>query len=173
VNSTPSQFNQKRLKELSEKVAKAQSVVVADYTGTTVKQQVQLRSAIKKAGGEMIVAKNTLFDLAIGKGKLSAALHGMNAIVLGYTDPIAPLKALFEFHKKNEKLDIKQGYMDEKVLSVEEVAALSQLPSKNELIAKLLMILKSPGNGFANVLNAGPRNLVYALNAIKEKKSKE
>lgn len=135
-----------------------------------MKEQVQLRSAIKKAGGELVVAKNTLIDLAIGKGKLSEALRGMNAVLFSYEDPVTPLKALFEFQKKNEKLTIKQGYMDERVLSDQEVLALSKLPSKNELIAKLMMILKSPGTGLVNVLNAGPRNLVYALNAVKAKK---
>lgn len=155
---------------LQEKVAKAQSVVVADFTGTTVNEQVQLRAAVKKAGGEFMVTKNTLLDIALGKGKLSQSLHGMNAAVLSYQDAVAPIKALFEFHKKTEKLTIKQGYMDDKVLSREEVEALSKLPSKTELIAKLLMILRSPGQGLANVLNAGPRNLVYALQAIAEKK---
>ncbi len=169
MNFTPSQYNQNRLKDLQEKVSKAKSVVVTEYSGTTVKEQVQLRAAIKKAGGELVVAKNTLFDIAVGKGKLSDALHGMNAVVLSYEDPVAPVKALFEFHKKSEKLTIKQGYMDEKVLSNEEVVALSKLPSKDELIAKLMMILKSPGTGLVNVLNAGPRNLVYALNAVANK----
>ncbi len=170
VNFTPSQYNQKRLGELQEKFSKAKSVVVADYSGTSVKQQVTLRAAIKKAGGEMIVAKNTLLDITVGKGKLADSFHGMNAAVFSYEDPVAPVKALFEFHKKNEKLTIKQGYMDDRVLSAEEVVALSKLPSKNELIAKLLMILKSPGTGLVNVLNAGPRNLVYALNAVANKK---
>lgn len=170
VNFTPSQSNQTRLQDLTAKAAKAKSVVVTEYSGTTVKEQVLLRAAIKKAGGEMVVAKNTLLDLAIGKGKLRDALHGMNAAVFSYEDPVMPVKALFEFHKKSEKLKIKQGYMDDKVLSAEEVVALSKLPSKTELIAKLLMILKSPGTGLVNVLNAGPRNLVYALNAIKDKK---
>jgi large subunit ribosomal protein L10 len=170
VNTTPSQYNKTRLEDLTVKAGKAKSVVVAEYSGTTVKEQVQLRAAIKKAGGELVVAKNTLLDIAVGKGKLSDALHGMNAMVFSYEDAVAPVKALFEFHKKSEKLTIKQGYMDDKVLSKEEVVALSKLPSKNELIAKLLMILKSPGTGLVNVLNAGPRNLVYALNAVKEKK---
>jgi large subunit ribosomal protein L10 len=155
---------------LSEKAAKAKSVVVADYTGTTVKDQVVLRAAIKKAGGELVVAKNTLIDLAVGKGKLAESLHGMNAAIFAYEDPVSPVKALFEFQKKTEKLNIKQGYMDDRVLSADEVQALSKLPSKQELLAKLLMILNSPATGLVNVLNAGPRNLVYALNAVAEKK---
>lgn len=155
---------------LTEKAKKASSIVVADYSGTSVKDQVALRSAVKQAGGEVIVAKNTLIDIAVGKGKLTESLEGMNAAVFAYADPVGPVKALFEFQKKNEKLTIKQGYMDDKVLSQDEVVSLSKLPGKNELIAKLLMILKSPGTGLVNVLNAGPRNLVYALNAVAEKK---
>jgi large subunit ribosomal protein L10 len=134
-----------------------------------VSEQVKLRASVKEAGGEIVVAKNTLIDLAVGKGKLAESLHGMNAAIVSYEDPVAPLKAVFEFHKKNDKLVIKQGYMDEKVLSTQEVEALSKLPSKTELIAKLLMVLKSPGQGLVNVLNAGPRNLVYALNAVANK----
>lgn len=170
MSFTPNQKNQAQLSLLTDKVKQAKSIVVADYAGTTVKDQVTLRSEIKKAGGELIVAKNTLVDIAVGKGKLSDSLHGMTAVVFSYEDPIGPVKALFEFHKKNEKLVIKQGFMDDKVLSQEEVSALSKLPSKNELIAKLLMILKSPGTGLVNVLNAGPRNLVYALQAVADKK---
>jgi len=167
---TPNQKNQTNLALVKEQVAKAKSLVIADYSGTTVKEQVQLRAEIKKAGGELLVTKNTLLDIALGKGKLSDSLKGMNAVVFAYQDPVSPLKALFAFQKKTEKLKIKQGYMDDRVLSETEVVELSKLPSKQELIAKLLMILKSPGTGLVNVLNAGPRNLVYALNAVAEKK---
>jgi len=170
VRSTPNAKNQTLVASLTEKATKAQSIVITDFSGTSVNQQVELRSKIKEAGGEMVVAKNTLIDLAVGKGKLSDALHGMNAAIFSYTDPVAPLKVLFDFQKKNEKLTIKKGYMDDRVLSEDEVVELSKLPSKNELIAKLLMVLKSPATGMVNVLNAGPRNLVYALNAIAQKK---
>lgn len=170
VNPTPSQKNQTNLAKLKDKVAKAKSIIVAEYAGTTVGEQVKLRSEVKKVGGELLVAKNRLLDLAIGKGRVSDSLTGMNAVVFAYEDPVAPLKAMFEFHKKSEKLTIKQGWMDERVLSAEEVETLSKLPSKNELIAKLLMIVKSPATNMVNVLNAGPRNLVYALNAVANKK---
>lgn len=171
MNTTPSQKNQSQLEMLTEKAKRAKSIVVADYSGTSVKEQVTLRSAIKKAGGEVVVAKNTLIDLAVGKGKLTESLQGMNAAVFAYDDAVAPVKALFEFQKKSEKLTIKQGFMDNLVLSHDEVISLSKLPSKMELIATLLYILKSPGSGLVNVLNAGPRNLVYALNAVSKKKN--
>lgn len=155
---------------LTEKVQKAKSIVIADYTGTTVNQQVELRAKLKEAGGEMIVAKNTLIDIAVGKGKLTDSLHGMNAALFSYSDPVAAVKVLFEFQKKNEKLTIKQGFMDDKVLSENEVVALSKLPSKSELIGQLLRVLNGPGTGLVNVLSANARELVYALNAVANKK---
>lgn len=169
VRITPNAKNQTSVASLTEKATKAQSIVITDFSGTSVNQQVELRSKIREAGGEMVVAKNTLIDLAVGKGKLSDSLHGMNAAIFSYADPVGPVKVLFEFQKKNEKLTIKKGYMDDRVLSEDEVVALSKLPSKNELIAKLLMVLNSPATGMVNVLNAGTRNLVYALNAIAKK----
>lgn len=165
----PNLHNQAQVKLLTEKLEKAKSVVIVDYTGTTVNDQVKLRSELSEAGGEMYVAKNNLVDIAIGKGKLTDSLKGMNAIVFSYQDAVSALKKLFAFHKDSEKLTIKQGYMDDKVLSFEEVEALSKLPTKDELIVTLISRLKGPAYGLVNVLQAGPRNLVYALKAIAEK----
>ncbi len=166
---TPNQKNQTTLEALKEKAKRAKSAVIADYTGTTVNEQVKLRADIRLAGGEFVITKNTLLDLALGKGKLQESLKGMNAAIFSYEDPVAPVKTIFEFQKKTEKLIIKQGYMDDRVLSADEVKELSKLPSKQELLSKLLMILKSPATNMVNVLQAGPRNLVYALNAIAKK----
>jgi len=94
----------------------------------------------------------------------------MNAIVFSYNDAVAAIKSLFNFQKDASKLEIKQGFMDDKVLSADEVKSLSKLPGKNELISMLISRLQSPATGLVNVLKAGPRNLVYALNAIVDKK---
>ncbi len=167
----PNKKNQAQLEMLTEKLSRAQSVTIIDYSGTTVNDQVKLRQEIKDAGGEMLVTKNTLIDIAVGKGKLSESLEGMSAIVFSYADPIAAVKKLFTFQKDSEKLTIKQGYMEDKVLSPAEVEALSKLPGKNELISMLISRLQSPGSGLVNVLKASQRNLVYALKAIADKKS--
>jgi large subunit ribosomal protein L10 len=167
----PSQKNDVAVAQLQEKIAGAQSLAIVDYAGTSANDQVQLRRQISAAGGEMVVAKNTLVDIAIGKGKLSESLTGMSALILSLNDQVSAIKALFEFHKDSEKLTIKQGYMDDKVLSPAEVKALSQLPSKNELIQMLMARLNSPATGLVNVLKANQRNLVYALKAIVEKQS--
>jgi len=166
----PNQKNQQQVTELQEKLGKAKSIAIVEYSGTSVNDQVKLRQELRQVGGEMMVAKNTLIDIAIGRGKLSDSLSGMNALVLSYEDAVAGIKALFAFQKDSEKLTIKQGYMDEKVLSPAEVENLSKLPGKSELIQMLLSRLNGPGYALANVLQAGPRNLVYALKAVVDKK---
>jgi len=167
----PNQHNQDQVKLIQEKLDQAKSMAIVDYSGSNVNDLTALRSALRDAGGEMFVTKNTLIDIAIGKGKLSESLTGMNAIIFSYEDAVGGLKALFEFHKENEKLEIKQGYMEDKVLSATEIEALSKLPSKSELIVMLIQRLKSPGQGLVNTLSAKSKDLVYVLKAIADKKS--
>lgn len=169
----PNQQNQSQIALLQDKVSKAQSAAIIDYSGTSVADMTKLRSEIKAAGGEVFVAKNTLIDLAFGKGNLTESLTGMNAVVFSYQDPVGAIKNLFKFHKDTDKVVIKQGFMAEgsKILSTAEVKTLSEMPSKDQLVAKLLMILKSPATGMVNVLKGNQRNLVYALKAIAEKKA--
>lgn len=166
----PNKHNQAQVALIQDKLKNAKSAVVIDYSGTSGSDQVKLRSSVKEAGGEILVTKNTLMDIAIGKGKVSDSLKGMSALVFSNNDAVAAIKALFTFHKDNEKLEIKQGVMDDKVLSANEVEALSKLPSKNELISLLISRIQGPAYGMANVLSAVPRSLVYALQAISDKK---
>lgn len=166
----PNQHNQEQVKLIQEKLNQAASMVVIDYSGVNVKGLTDLRAALREAGGEMFVTKNTLIDIAVGKGQLSESLQGMSAAVFSYNDPVAAVKALVKFHEDTDLLEIKQGFMDGKVLSKDEVQALSKLPGKNELIVMLIQRLKSPGQGLVNVLQASARNLVYVMKAIAEKK---
>jgi len=166
----PNKHNQAQVALIQDKLSKAKSAVVVDYSGTSGSDQVALRSSVREAGGEVLITKNTLIDIAVGKGKVSDSLKGMNAIVFSYNDAVAAVKALFNFHKDNEKLEIKQGVMDDKILSTSEVEALSKLPSKDQLIATLISRIQGPAYGMVNVLSATPRSLVYALKAISEKK---
>lgn len=165
----PSQQNQQQLEMLKEKTSKAKSIAIVDYSGTTVNDQVKLRKEIKQAGGEFLVAKNTIINIALGKKELKESLEGMNAIVLSIADEVSALKPLFQFHKDTEKLNIKQGLLDDKVLSATEVENLSNLPGKNELIATLISRLQGPAYGLVNVLKAGQRDLVYVVKAIADK----
>lgn len=166
----PNQHNQDQVKIVQEKLDKAASMVIIDYSGADVKKLTDLRAALQAAGGEMFVTKNTLIDIAVGKGKLTESLQGMNAIVFSYNDPVTAVKALMKFHEDTDLLEVKQGYMEDKVLSVDEVKALSKLPSKEELVVMMIQRIKSPGQGLVNVLQANARSLVYVLKAIVDKK---
>lgn len=167
----PNKHNQEQVKLLQEKLSRAKSAVIVDFAKTTVNDQTKLRGSLREANGEMFVTKNTLIDIAIGKGKVKESLEGMNAIIFSFQDEVAAIKKLFEFHKDTEKLNIKQGIMGEQVLSAKEVEALSKLPGKQELISALISRLNGPAYGLVNVLKAGSRNLVYALKAIADKKA--
>jgi large subunit ribosomal protein L10 len=166
----PNKKNIASLADLKEKVAKAKSIVLMNYTGLTVAQQTKLRVEVKAAGGEFIVAKNTLVNLALNKPELKDALGGQTGVLFSYTDEISALKKLVEFAKANEKPELKMGVMTDKVLSNAEVMELSKLPSKEQLIGMLMARLQGPAYGMVNVLTAGMKNLVYALNALKSKK---
>lgn len=173
----PNQHNQSQVSVISERAARAKSLAVVDYAGTTVNDLVKLRSDLREAGGEFFVTKNTLIDIALGKGKLIESLKGMNALVFSYDDEVAAIKAVFDTHKKTEKLVIKQGMMRsstgelDKVLSPAEVEQLSALPGKLELISMLISRVQGPAYGLVNVLKASQRNLVYALKAVADKQS--
>lgn len=168
------QQKQQVVRELSEKMSTAQAMVFVDYRGLTVEQDTELRNALRKAGVEYKVVKNTLIRFAAKENNLDALeqyLSGPTAIALSTQDPVAPAKVISEFAKKYEKLQIKSGVVDNKVIDVEGVKALAELPPREVLIAKVLGGFNAPISGFVNVLNANIRGLVIALNAIAEKKA--
>lgn len=173
----PSQYNQDQVEIIKQKLNSAKSIAIVDYSGTNASDQVKLRAMIKQAQGEVFVTKNTLINLAIAKDELKDSLTGMNALVLSYQDAVAALKKLFEFKNEQDKLEIKQGLLLEdgqiKILSAAELEQLSKLPGKEELMVMLIQRLQSPASGLVNVLNAGPRKLVYALQAIADQNHKE
>mgnify|MGYP005833614961 CR=1 FL=1 len=168
------QQKQQVVKELSEKMSSAQAMVFVDYRGLTVEQDTELRNALRKAGVEYKVVKNTLIRFAAKENNLDALeqyLNGPTAVALSAEDPVAPAKVISEFAKKYDKLQIKSGVVDKKVIDVEGVKALAELPPREVLIAKVLGGFNAPISGFVNVLNANIRGLVVALNAIAEKKA--
>lgn len=160
--------------ELSEKIKSAQSMVFADYRGLTVEQDTELRNALRKAGVEYKVVKNTLTSLAVkenGLEGLDPFLNGPTALALSSTDAVAPAKVLSEYAKKYEKLELKVGVVEGKVIDINGIKALAELPSREVLIAKVLGGFNAPISGFVNVLNGNIRGLAVALNAIAEQKA--
>lgn len=174
----PNQKNIKGVAQLETKLDAAQAIFLADYAGLTVKDQVKLRDLVRAAGGDMFVAKNSLLKIAMtNKGmdatKLAGELKGPNLTLFATADIVAPLKAMVEFAKTNDKElpKIKAGILGKDVISMEKVMQLSKLPSKTELVAKLLGTLSNPARNMVNVLIAPMRNLVYAFSALKDKKA--
>lgn len=159
--------------DLTEKIKSAQSIVLADYRGLTVEQDTELRNALRKAGVEYKVVKNTLTSLAMKESGIEVDdfLTGPTAMAISSSDAVAPAKVLSEFAKKFEKLELKVGVVEGKVIDLEGVKALAELPSREVLIAKVLGGLNAPISGFVNVLNGNMRGLVVALNAIAEQKA--
>lgn len=172
----PNKQNIKAVAELEVKLDGAQAVFLADYQGLTVKEQVKLRDVVRAAGGDMTVAKNSLLKIAMtNKGldatKLESELTGANITLFAGSDAVAPLKAMVEFAKGNDKElpKVKAGILGKDVLSITQVMQLAKLPSKAELVAKLLGTLSNPARNMVGILVAPMRSLVYALSAVSKK----
>lgn len=167
---------QEILRNISEKIKKSKSIVFAGFNALTVKNNESLRALLKKENSEYYVAKKTLMNLAFKDQIADLNVRGYDgkvAAIFSYGDEVAPAKALGLFRKDKEKMDkifFLGGILDGKLLSKAEVEALSELPSKTELHAKLVGSLNSPISGFVNALAGNLRNLVYVLKAIEEKK---
>lgn len=151
--------------EIVEKMERAQSVVVVDYKGVTVEQATALRNKFREAGVDYKVYKNTLVRRAAKElGKFEKFddenLVGTNAIAFGYEDAVAPTKIIADFAKANPKVEFKMGYVEGEYYDAAGLTALSKIPSREELIAKLLGSLKAPVSNF-----------VYLLDALAKKKA--
>ena len=159
--------------EIQEKIEKSQSVMFLDYRGLNVAEVTELRNKMRAAGVEYKVIKNTMIRRAAEKAGIEGlddVLEGPTAVALGYADPVAPAKILVDFIEDTKKTNLKGGVLAGKAMSEAEIKNLASLPSKEELIAKMLGSLNAPITGLVMALSGIPRNLVYALNAIKEKK---
>lgn len=162
---------------LAERFEKANGAVVAEYRGLTVAELTELRTKLRASGAEFKVLKNRVAKKAIeAKSPKTAAilndLKGPIGLVLINGDFAAATKSLLEFGKERAELfKITAGVMDAKRVSFEDLKAISELPSKEVLLGRIVGTLVSPHRGLLNVLNGVPRNLVQVINAIKDKKN--
>lgn len=158
--------------DLKDKLSKAKSIVVTDYRGLNMTQLQELRGELAKDNAEFTVAKNTLFTRAAKETgyTVNQELSGPTAVLFAYGDEIAPIKALTAFVKTNKLPEIKLGYLNKDFLSESQVTQLSKLPSKDELIGKVVGGISSPLYGLVGALQGNLRNIVYTLNAIKDQK---
>ena len=165
---------QAMVSEVATKLQGAQAVIVAEYRGLNVERVTQLRSKARKSGVYLRVLKNTLARRAV-KGtpfeKLSEQMVG--PLMYGISqDPVAGAKVLSEFAKENELFVIKAGAMPNAVISAQEIKALSQLPSREELIAKLLGTMQAPVTKLVRTMNEVPSKFVRTLAAYRDTKEK-
>ena len=148
---------QQIVENLAAKIRDAKSGVLVKYEGITVADDTALRAALRKAGVEYTVMKNTLTGKACeiaGYGDMKQYLTGMTAIAIGTDDPIAPAKIMKTFADKLDRFEIKAGFVDGGILDKAGVEALAEIPSKEVLIAKMMGSLMSPLYGLAYVLQA-------------------
>jgi large subunit ribosomal protein L10 len=156
------------VEQLSEKFGRAPIAIVTDYRGLNVAEITELRRAIRSAGGEYLVSKNTLTRIAIrdtDSAAIAEWLAGPIAVAFGYDDPVGLAKAVDTFAKDHEALDVKGGVFDGEALSAAQVNQLASMPSKDELRAKLLSVFVAPATQLVRVLSAPAQQMVQVLHA--------
>lgn len=164
--------------QLREQLESAKGVVLTSYKGLTVAQDTELRRELREAGVSYHVVKNTMLRIAAKEAGIEGIeehLEGTTAFAFSTEDAVAPAKVICGFIKKNkledaEVLTVKVGMVEGKVIGVDEVKALAALPSREELIAKLLGSMNAPISNTVNVLQGVIRNAVYVLDAIRSQK---
>ena len=156
---------EKEVKELAEKMKDASLVLLVDYRGINVADVTGLRKSVREIGAEYAVIKNNITRRALkecGVEELDEALVGPTAVIIAKEEYLPALKTIYKFAKENDFYKIKGGVLEGKVASVEELTTLAQLPSREELIAKL-----------AGCLLANVSKLAATLDAVRVKKEEE
>lgn len=165
ANARIIQEKQQIVEEITQKLRESAATVLTDYRGLNVTQVTELRRKLREAGVEFKVLKNTLIRRATVNAELTgleSVLTGPTAVAFGKDDAVAPAKILNEFAKQNEALRIKGGVVEGRVVGVEEIKALADLPSREGLLSMLLSVLQAP-----------VRNFALAVKAVADKKEAE
>jgi large subunit ribosomal protein L10 len=166
-----------QVEKLSKELKNVSNVVVATYTKMTVLQDYELRKALRGAGAKYQVVKNTLAEKAAKGSKVEGALKDLSGVTsIAYTtgDPVAMAKALTKYAKDTPEFTFKVGVVEGRVVTIKEIEALSTMPSKDELMAKLLFLINAPAQRLVTVMNAVGRNLAVVVDqGVQQKKFKE
>ncbi|KKP69168.1 MAG: 50S ribosomal protein L10 [Candidatus Moranbacteria bacterium GW2011_GWE1_35_17] len=162
------------VKNLTEKIKSSKAIVFADYRGVKTNDINELKSRLKKEGTNLNVIKKNLIEISLKNAEIEVdvkSLAGQLAITISDNDEVAPARILSKFAKENENLKILGGVLGVKGMSAQEVDALAKLPSKEEMLAKLVGTLNAPISGFVNVLAGNMRGLVNVVKAIADSKA--
>ncbi len=167
-------FKQEKIEAMKENFSKAKVAVVTEYRGFTVEEITNLRRNLQKENSDYMVTKNTLAKVA-SKGTqfevLADTLKGPVAIAFGFHDEVAPAKIVTKFIKEVKKGEIIGAALDGKLLSAKETEVLANLPSKEELYAKMLGSINSPATGIVGAVNAVMSSLVRAMDQVAKQKT--
>jgi large subunit ribosomal protein L10 len=170
----PTAQKEQLVEEIKDRFAGSQAVLLADYRGLSVKELQQLRVKLREAGAELTVYKNSLTEIAMRELALPSMtdyLAGPTAFIFSTDDPVAPAKALTAFAKEHKALELKGGLVENQVVDSEAVKAIAMLPSRDELIAKLLGTMINPIVGFARVLNGPVEAFARTVAAVADQKA--
>lgn len=161
--------------EVGEQIAKAQTVVIAEYRNLTVSDMTDLRRKARGAGVYLRVVKNTLARRAVADtpfGGLAGQMVGPLAYGIS-SDPVAAAKVLSDYARSNDKLVIKGGAMANQVMSAKDVTALASMPSREQLLAQLMGTMLAPVAKFVQTLNEVPGKFVRTLAALQEQREQQ
>nr|WP_150960542.1 50S ribosomal protein L10 [Aneurinibacillus sp. XH2] len=156
-NAKVREQKQQLVSEVVSKLRESSCTIVADYRGLNVAQVTELRKQLREAGVEFQVIKNTLVRRATAEAELTeldTALTGPTAIAFSKEDVVAPAKILSDFAKKNDKLSIKAGIVEGKIVDISQIKELADLPSREGLLSMLLSVLQAPVRNFALAVKA-------------------
>ena len=166
-----------QVEKLSKDLKDVSNIVVATYTKMTVAQDYELRKALRGAGAKYQVIKNTLAEKAATGTKVEAALKNLAGVTsIAYTtgDPVAMAKALTKYAKDAPEFTFKVGVVEGKVINIKEIEALATMPSKEELVSKLLFLMNAPAQRLVTAMGAVGRNLAVVVDqGVQQKKFKE
>lgn len=166
-------FKKDKIEAIKEKLQKAQVAIVTEYKGFSVEEIMNLRRKLQKDGGDYMVTKNTLAKIAVKDTPyevLTDAFKGPIALAFGFEDQVSPAKALAAFIKEAKKGEVIAAALDGKLLSAADAKALANLPSREEIYAKMLGCINSPASGIANATNSVITQLVRTMAAVRDAK---
>lgn len=160
--------------ELREAIEGSKGLLFMDYRGLTVTEMTSVRRKIQESGSECRVVKNSLFKLAAeasGNNAVCELLTGPTAVVFIADDPVAPAKTVMDFVKDFKVLEVKGGFLDNQLLSADQVEALSKIPPRDVLIAQLVGTVRAPIANLVGTCQGLLSNLVYTLQAVADSKA--
>lgn len=161
------------ISDFNESIGQATNAFLIDFKGITVPQVTELRKQVRESGSQYLVVKNTLALIAVKDSPLKTLekqFSGMTAVAFNRTDAVALAKALTKFAKDVPTVQFKGAMLNGQIVPAAQIQNIASLPSREELVSKLLFLLQSPIRGLAIVLNANIRNLAVVIDQIAKQK---